>query len=287
MALEAQNNPFTSVLLVGAADPEALPDADPSAGSYRFVIDDTGAAWIVDSTGTATAVSGGSGDVATDAIWDAAGDIVQGTGANAAAKLGAGTAGHVLTSNGAAAAVSWQAPSGGSGALVLLEQHTASASASLDFTTFISSTYDEYLIEGVGVVPATNAVNLVMRVGTGGGPTYDTTNYNGSLRTDTGHNTGAAKTNNDAPGASFMVCKTIANNAGYGQVSFSLRLTNPQSTSLHKHIYGMAMWHDGSEVYSGRALCLVSLTTALTAVQFFMSSGNIASGVIRAYGVAK
>lgn len=66
MALEAQNNPFTSVLMVGAADPEALPDADPAAGSYRFVIDDTGAAWIVDSTGVATAVGGGSTDL--DAI---------------------------------------------------------------------------------------------------------------------------------------------------------------------------------------------------------------------------
>jgi len=110
--LEAQNNPFTSVLFVGAADPEALPDADPSAGLYRLVIDDTGAAWIVDSTGTATAVTTAAGAVATDAIWDAAGDLVQGTGANTAAKLSAGTAGKVLTSNGAAAALTWETPSG-------------------------------------------------------------------------------------------------------------------------------------------------------------------------------
>ena len=33
------------------------------------------------------------------------------------------------------------------GALVLLEQHTASSSATLDFTTCITSTYDEYVIE--------------------------------------------------------------------------------------------------------------------------------------------
>ena len=58
MVLEAQNNPFTSVLFVGAADPEALPDADPSAGSYRLVVDDTGVPWIVDSTGTAAAIGG-------------------------------------------------------------------------------------------------------------------------------------------------------------------------------------------------------------------------------------
>src|SRR5947207_2075820 len=65
---------------------------------------------------------------------------------------------------------------GSAGALVFLEAHTASASASLDFTTFISSTYDDYLIEGVGIIPATDAVIFRAQVGTGGGPTYDTAN---------------------------------------------------------------------------------------------------------------
>ena len=38
-------------------------------------------------------------------------------------------------------------PPGSSGALVLLEQHTASGSAELDFTTGITSTYDTYVFE--------------------------------------------------------------------------------------------------------------------------------------------
>lgn len=109
----ASDNPFPSILMEGAADPEALA-SDPAAGQYRFVIDDTGAAWIVDSTGTATAVGGGGGGgaVATDAIWDAAGDLVQGTGADTAAKLSAGTAGMFLKSAGAAAANLWAFPPG-------------------------------------------------------------------------------------------------------------------------------------------------------------------------------
>jgi len=53
------------------------------------------------------AAPGGTGSVATDAIWDAAGDLVQGTGADAAAKLSAGTAGQFLMSGGAAAANLW------------------------------------------------------------------------------------------------------------------------------------------------------------------------------------
>ena len=47
--------------------------------------------------------------VATDEIWDAAGDIVYGTGANTAARLAKGTAGQALIMNGGATAPEWAA----------------------------------------------------------------------------------------------------------------------------------------------------------------------------------
>lgn len=50
---------------------------------------------------------GGSGDVATDAIWDAAGDLVQGTGSNTAARLAIGTANQLLQVNAGATASEW------------------------------------------------------------------------------------------------------------------------------------------------------------------------------------
>jgi hypothetical protein len=53
-----------------------------------------------------------SGSVATDAIWDAAGDLVQGTGANTAARLALGTALQVLRVNAGATAVEWGAAAG-------------------------------------------------------------------------------------------------------------------------------------------------------------------------------
>ncbi len=56
----------------------------------------------------------GGGDVATDAIWDAKGDIAGGTGANAAAALPVGTDGYVLTANsGAATGLAWAAAGSG------------------------------------------------------------------------------------------------------------------------------------------------------------------------------
>ena len=112
MALEAQNNPFTSILMVEAADVEALPDADPAAGQRRLAVGTDHLLYLISDSGVKTEVGGASGAVASDAIWDAAGDLVQGTGANTAAKLSAGTAGMFLKSAGAAAANLWAYPPG-------------------------------------------------------------------------------------------------------------------------------------------------------------------------------
>lgn len=49
------------------------------------------------------------GSVATDTIWNAAGDLAQGTGSDTAARLALGTAGQVLTVNAGATAAEWAA----------------------------------------------------------------------------------------------------------------------------------------------------------------------------------
>jgi hypothetical protein len=101
MALEAQNNPFTSILMVEAADPQTLPDADPSAGQQRLAVGTDHLLYLVNSAGTKTQVGGASGAVATDAIWDAKGDLAGGTGANTAARLTVGTDDTILMADSA------------------------------------------------------------------------------------------------------------------------------------------------------------------------------------------
>lgn len=80
--------------------------ATPGAGHSRVFTKSDGL-YVVDDAGGVTGpmvASAGSGSVATDAIWDAAGDLAQGTGANTAAKLTLGAANKVLYSTGSAAA---------------------------------------------------------------------------------------------------------------------------------------------------------------------------------------
>jgi len=50
---------------------------------------------------------GGTGNVATDTIWNAAGDLAYGTGSDTATRLGIGTANQVLQTNSGATAPEW------------------------------------------------------------------------------------------------------------------------------------------------------------------------------------
>jgi hypothetical protein len=83
-----------------------------AAGTNGYVLsadsaEATGLKWIAAPTG---------GDVATDTLWDAKGDLVVGTGANAAARLPAGTNGYVLSADSAeATGLKWIVAPSGSG----------------------------------------------------------------------------------------------------------------------------------------------------------------------------
>lgn len=109
---------------------------NPDADYRRLFLGEDGALHVKDSAGSVTTIGGGS--VATDAIWDAAGDLAVGTGANTAAKLSIGSSGHVLTSNGTTAA--WAAPSGGSSdAIPTIEAYAENGASSTSLGVTISS----------------------------------------------------------------------------------------------------------------------------------------------------
>jgi hypothetical protein len=85
---------------------------NPDADYRRLFLGEDGQLHVKDSAGTVTDIGAGSGAVATDAIWDAAGDLAVGSGANTAAKLTAGSEDDVLTI--VSGVPAWQAPAGGS-----------------------------------------------------------------------------------------------------------------------------------------------------------------------------
>lgn len=182
------------------------------------------------------------------------------------------------------------AAGGGGGALVLLEQHTASNSASLDFTTCISSAYDEYAIEVVGIVPVSNAVNLLMRMSTDGGSSYDSgSNY---FTDGLSWRAGAVPVNGGGSGTSINITAmnglSMGNDSKWG-TSWSLRYYTPLSTALYKQVIGKGfiIYNDNATRVMGEVGGQYTSLAAADAFQFLFSSGNIASGTVRVYGLAK
>ena len=95
--------------------PEGAAPATPGAGNVTIYAKADGLVYSKDDAGTETVMSGGGGgSVATDAIWDAKGDLAVGTGSNTASRLAVGTNGYVLTADSAeATGVKWASVSGG------------------------------------------------------------------------------------------------------------------------------------------------------------------------------
>lgn len=179
---------------------------------------------------------------------------------------------------------------GGGGGLVFLQKQNASASATLDFASWYSATYDEYLIEFVSLVMANNSVNLLWRASTDTGATYDSgTNYaydNFVFRS------GGSATGGGAGQSALLVnySGTTINNGTAAQASISgwMRLYSPASTALNKLVEGMTTYFDsGGFRVANMFRGAYESTTAMDAFRVLASSGNITSGSVRVYGVAK
>lgn len=94
--VSGMSNPMTTAedIVVGGA----------SGTPARLAVGTEGQVLSVSSGSVAWADAAGGGDVSADAIWDAAGDLVVGTGANTAARLALGTSSYALISNGSTVA---------------------------------------------------------------------------------------------------------------------------------------------------------------------------------------
>ena len=193
--------------------------------------------------------------------------------------------GEVLTYDSGTSAWVNAAPSGGVGSVVLLEQHTASSSATIDLTAWYSSSYDHYRIDLINVVPATNAATLRLECSTDGGSTWDTTSAYGHS-SQYSNWSGANGVVNSAGETSAFVGGTLSNSAGGGGLNGELHLYQPGSSTAQKSfIIDLTFWSDDGNYYRMQTGGWYVSTTAVDGIRFLMSSGNIATGIFRIYGI--
>ena len=178
--------------------------------------------------------------------------------------------------------------------LVLLSTQTASASANISFTTGLDSTYDEYIFKYINIHPASVA-QLTFNLSTDGGSSYNVT------KTTTTINPYHLEDGSDADviyrtawdlaqSTSYQIMAQEVGNGADETASGTLTLFNPSSTTYVKHFIGITQYYQNfgntgafQVYYAGYA----NTTSAINAVDFKMSSGNIDDGIIKLYGVKK
>lgn len=174
--------------------------------------------------------------------------------------------------------------------MVLIEEHTASASGELDFTTCIQSSYDNYEIKLENLVPTTSGTKFQMQFGTGGGPTYDTgNNYEyAQYRAITSPSNGVL----GASGiGSIIFDNGVGTTANWFGMNGSVDIFSPAG-ALFKALSGTLTYFgsDNAVLTTGFHGGGWNSTSPATAFRFFygtIGTNTIASGTARCYGFAK
>ena len=186
-------------------------------------------------------------------------------------------------------------PSGvGGGAMALISTQTASSSSTISFTSGLDSTFQEYVFEFINIHPGTAETSLTFNMSADSGSNYNvtktTTFFRANHREDNGGTPSVEYRNSDdlAQSTNFQPLSAV-NGAGNDEsISGTLHLFNPSSTTFVKHFLGNTNAYQINQdqtnhsYFSGYG----NTTSAVDAVQFKMSSGNIDSGTIKLYGVS-
>jgi hypothetical protein len=177
------------------------------------------------------------------------------------------------------------------GKMILLSTQTASASATISFTSGIDSTYDSYVFKFINIHPATDSVQFDFNVSTDGGSNYNVAKTSAAFRAyhledDSGSGLGYRDDLDLAQGTGFQNTIFSLGNGADESCAGSLQIFNPSSDTFVKHYISTL---EGLSYTDLTVSCFVSgyanTTSAVNAVRFQMSSGNIDSGVIKLYGI--
>jgi hypothetical protein len=178
------------------------------------------------------------------------------------------------------------------GSLILLSTQTASASATISFTSGIDSTYDSYVFKFYDIHPSSDGANFQVNF-RDGDTAYDAVKTSSAFGAQ--HNESDSATGLDYDTGKDLAQSTAAQKLDPGgdtganddqSGAGELTLFNPSSTTFVKHF--IARFHNYNITdYSidSYTAGYCNVTAAIDGVQFSYSSGNIDSGVIKLYGI--
>ena len=181
-------------------------------------------------------------------------------------------------------------PAGTFGDMTLISEQTASASASISFTSGIDSTYRTYYFKFINMHPS-SITRLIFQTSTNGGSSYGVTMTSSTFGAY--HNEGNTEASlqylagsDNAQTTAFQELTPNIATTNDACCSGELWLFNPSSTTYVKHYMSNINTENLTYSFQLFSAGYFNTTSAVNAVQFKMSSGNIDDGTIQMYGIA-
>ena len=179
--------------------------------------------------------------------------------------------------------------------LILISTQTASASATISFTSGINGTYDEYIFKFINIHPSVDNTDFQFNMSTDGGSNYNVTKtttafapFHNEADTDTGLSYSTANDLAQSTAFQNLLGQSGIGNDNDQSASGYLKIFNPSSTTYVKHFIARNNYsHPSDYTVEYYVAGYGNTTSAVNAIQFKMSSGNIDDGIIKMYGVKK
>ena len=184
-----------------------------------------------------------------------------------------------------------------SGAMTFIKKLTASSSSTLSFVdgssdVVLDNTYKEYLFTFKDIHPATDNTGFMFNLSTDSGSNYNVSKMTNNFRAfhaeggdgqDLRYETTTDLVNSTA--FQDLTREDGSNDADHTCAGY-LHLFNPSSTTFVKHfIVNTNSTHEADYSHQNFVAGYANTTSAIDAVQFKMSSGNIDAGDICLYGI--
>lgn len=174
--------------------------------------------------------------------------------------------------------------------ITFISSQTANNSASLSFTSGLDSTYKAYKFVFSNIHARTNTADFTFNMSTDGGSNYNVTKTTTLFRTGHAENDAFAeieyRTDLDlAQSTAFQNLTGYNSSDADNSLSGTLQIFNPSSTTYVKHFITNINTVTGDPAsYNNYVAGYANTTSAVNAVQFKMSSGNM-DGTIYLYGI--
>jgi len=183
------------------------------------------------------------------------------------------------------------------GSMVFIKKLTASSSGTLSFvngasSVVLDSTYKEYVFTFKNIHASANNAEVGILGSIDSGSNYNvaktTTHFDAGHAEDGSAIVFTYETSHDVAQGTGLHDLTRANgNANDSNACGTLHLFNPSSTTFVKHFVADMGYVYGTEYGAFRSMSAgyFNTTSAIDAIQFKMSSGNIDAGTITLYGI--